>query len=257
MEYSEIESLVKQVLSEKHESQRIELKAAKKGCPEKLYDTLSSFSNQDEGGLIIFGIDEEDDYRLSGVYDIQDLQIRINNQCKEMEPPVRPLISSAVIDDKKIVVAEIPGIEITNRPCYYRGRGPMKGSYVRCGDSDEPMTDYEIYSYEAYRIKYKDDIRTVERADIKAMDVDKLEKYKALCKQNKPNLSKIDDDSFNELMSITRGGVFTLSSVLLFGLYPQAYFPQLSIIATSVYGDEDGLNDEHGSRFVDNKRIIL
>jgi len=34
------------------------LKAAFKGCPEKLYDTLSSFSNQDDGGIILFGIDK-------------------------------------------------------------------------------------------------------------------------------------------------------------------------------------------------------
>ena len=39
-------------------SNNIELKAAFKGCPEKLYDTLSSFSNQDDGGIILFGIDK-------------------------------------------------------------------------------------------------------------------------------------------------------------------------------------------------------
>ena len=32
------------------------------------------------------------------------------------------------------------------------------------GDSDEPMTEYEVYSYEAYRKKYQDDIRGVQRA---------------------------------------------------------------------------------------------
>ena len=42
---------------------------------------------------------------------------------------------------------------IAERPCYYRGMGRIKGSYVRAGDSDEPMTEYEIYSYEAFRRK--------------------------------------------------------------------------------------------------------
>ena len=82
MEFTDIESLVKQVIEDKHESQVIEIKAAKQGCPEKLYDTLSSFSNQDDGGTIIFGIDETAGYALTGVYDVQDLQKRINNQCK-------------------------------------------------------------------------------------------------------------------------------------------------------------------------------
>ncbi|MBP5416658.1 MAG: putative DNA binding domain-containing protein [Clostridiales bacterium] len=255
MEFADIESLVKQVIEKKHESQVIEIKAAKKGCPEKLYDTLSSFSNQDDGGIIIFGIDEAGGYALTGVYDVQDIQIRINNQCKEMEPPVRPLISSATIDGRDIVVAEIPGIEITSRPCYHKGRGIIKSSYVRCGESDEPMTDYEIYSYEAYRKKYLDDIRPVDRADINSMDIEKLNKYRVLCKENKPNLSKIDDEQLNELMSITRNGTFTLTAVLLFGLYPQAYFPQLSIIATAVYGNEMGSLVDNGARFADSRRI--
>ena len=255
MQVDDLHKLIENVLKEKHESQTLELKAAKRGCPEKLYDTLSSFSNQDDGGVIVFGIDEENDYELVGVYDVQDLQKQINNQCKEMQPPVRPLISSTVIENKQVVVAEIPGIEIADRPCFYRGRGRIKGSYIRSGDADEPMTDYEIYSYEAYRKKYQDDIRPIERADKYAIDEEKLEAYKELCKQNKPNLSQIDDKSFCELMSITKDGTYTLSTVLLFGIYPQAYFPQLSIVATAVYGNEMGIENYNGSRFADNKRI--
>ena len=47
----------------KSESNILELKSAEKGCPQHLYDSLSSFSNQDEGGIIIFGIDEKQDYK--------------------------------------------------------------------------------------------------------------------------------------------------------------------------------------------------
>lgn len=42
---------------------------------------LSSFSNHDDGGILIFGIDEEHDYEESGVYDAQDLQKKIHVQC--------------------------------------------------------------------------------------------------------------------------------------------------------------------------------
>lgn len=255
MQTKELNELVKTINELKSESQTIELKAAEFGCPKKFYDTLSSFSNQDDGGVIIFGIDESKGYSVVGVYDAQDLQKQINNQCKEMEPPVRPLITICDIDGKNIVSAEIPGIEITNRPCYYKGKGKIKGSYIRSGDSDEPMTDYEIYSYEAYRQKYQDDVRIVERASIQTIDEEKLAEYKAMCKKDKPHLSKVADDQFNELMSITKDGRLTLSSVLLFCVYPQAYFPQLSIIATAVYGNEMGELGESGERFLDNRRI--
>ena len=74
----------------KSESNILELKSAEKGCPQHLYDSLSSFSNQDEGGIIIFGIDEKQDYKEVGVYDPQDIQKKINEQCLQMEPIVRP-----------------------------------------------------------------------------------------------------------------------------------------------------------------------
>lgn len=255
MQTKELVELVKTIQELKSESRTLELKAAALGCPKKLYDTLSSFSNQDDGGVIVFGIDESKDYSVVGVYDVQDLQKQINNQCKEMEPLVRPLITLCDIDGKNIVSAEIPGIEITNRPCYYKGKGKIKGSYIRSGDADEPMTDYEIYSYEAYRQKYQDDVRIVDRASMQTIDEEKLVKYKAMCKKDKPHLSKVADNQFNELMSITRNGRLTLSSVLLFCLYPQAYFPQLSIIATAVYGNEMGDLGANGERFLDNRRI--
>lgn len=131
----------------------------------------------------------------------------------------------------------------------------MKGSYTRIGDSDEPMTEYEIYSYEAYRKKYQDDIREVKRASLQALDKTALSKYILLLKEGKPKLAAMDEQSIYELMSITRNRSVTLSSVLLFGLYPQAYFPQFCITAVVVPGKEIGEVDSDGARFLDNARI--
>ena len=125
----------------KCETQTLELKSSEHGCPKHLYDSLSSFSNQDDGGIIVFGIDEKQDYREVGVYDAQDLQKKINEQCLQMEPVVRPLLTVALKDEKSFVAAEIPGVDLADRPCYYRGKGRLKGSYRRIGDSDEPMTE--------------------------------------------------------------------------------------------------------------------
>ena len=107
----------------KCETQTIELKSANQGCPKRLYDTLSSFSNQDEGGIIFFGIDEKQGYKEVGVYDVQDIQKKINEQCLQMEPVVRPLLTVAEKNGKFFVTAEIPGLDLTERPCYYQGRG--------------------------------------------------------------------------------------------------------------------------------------
>lgn len=51
--------LIKKIQKSKVKSQKTEVKSAHNGCPKRLYDTLSSFSNQDGGGIIIFGLDEK------------------------------------------------------------------------------------------------------------------------------------------------------------------------------------------------------
>ena len=81
----ELLQLVKKVTSEKCEKQHIELKKAAGGTPSKLYDNLSSFSNQLDGGIIIFGIDEDAGYKVVGVYDAQDLQnIKVQEDCADL-----------------------------------------------------------------------------------------------------------------------------------------------------------------------------
>lgn len=255
MTVEELFEKLKEIQKMKCETQNREIKSAEYGCTKRLYDTLSSFSNQDEGGIIYFGIDEEQDYREVGVYDPQDLQKKVNEQCLQMEPVVRPLMTVVEKDGKYFVSVEIPGMDIVERPCYYAGVGRLKGSYTRVGDSDEHMTEYEVYSYEAFRKKYQDDVRVVQRASIGALSSEKLEDYIKRLKSGKPNLAKLDDRDICELISITRDGQVTLSAALLFSPYPQAYYPQLSITAVVVPGKEIGMLGEHGERFLDNQRI--
>ena len=133
--------LIEQVIKSRAEFQYIELKAAKEGAPKRIYDTLSSFSNSNEGGIIIFGIDEKNNFDLCGVYDLQDIQQKITEQCDSMTPKVRPLFSYVEIHGKYLCSIEIPPIDISERPCFYTGKGRVKGSYTRVGTNDEPMSE--------------------------------------------------------------------------------------------------------------------
>ena len=79
MQTETLRNLVKDIHNKKFESQNIEVKTAEKGCPTRLFDTLSSYSNQDEGGIIIFGLDEREGFSIKGVYNAQDLQKKLLN----------------------------------------------------------------------------------------------------------------------------------------------------------------------------------
>ncbi len=251
----ELENLIDHIQALKAETQTLELKAAAQGCPTRLYDTLSSFSNQDEGGTILFGVDEQNDFAPVGVYDAQDLMKHVTEQCGQMTPVIRPVFTTLLKDGKAFVSAEIPGIDVADRPCFYAGKGRLKGSYVRVGDADQPMTEYEIYSYEAFRRKYQDDIRPVEQAGWNTLNRDSLEQYLSKLKAGRPNLSKLKTEEVCELVGLTREGVPTLAAVLLFSLFPQGYFPQLCVTAVSVPGTEVGQLGPEGERFLDNRRI--
>lgn len=255
MTSEELLELLEKIQKMKCETNTLELKCAESGCPKRLYDTISSFSNQDEGGIIVFGISEDDGFKETGVYDVNDLQKKVNEQALQMEPVVRPLITAAEKNGRFFVSAEIPGIDLAERPCFYRGHGRLKGSFIRIGESDEQMTEYEIYSYDAFRKKYQDDIRTVQRATLSALNQSALNRYIDRLKQGKPNLAGLEDREIYELMSITRDGEVTLSAAFLFSPYPQAYFPQLCITAIAVPGKEIGDLGDSGERFIDNKRI--
>lgn len=256
MQADELKKLVYDIRHMKTETQYIEIKAAEKGCPTRLFDTLSSFSNQDDGGVIVFGIDESHGYAIVGVYDAHDIQKKVTEQCKQMEPTVRALFTVCDIDGKSIVSAEIPGVDISDRPVFYKGVGRVKGSYVRVGESDELMNEYEIYSYEAFRKRIRDDVRIVDNVNLTLIDENRMNRYLESVRRERRNLSdNVSNNEILELMGVTANGDWTLASLMTFSKYPQAYFPQLCITAISLPGTEQGAVGDDGERFIDNKRI--
>ncbi len=256
MQAAELKKLVLDIKTLKSESQTIELKSAAKGCPTRLFDTLSSFSNQDEGGILIFGIDENDYYAVKGVYDAQDLQNKVTEQCKQMEPAVRALFTLCEIEGNTVVSAEIPAVDISQRPVFYKGVGRIKGSYVRVGESDEPMSEYEIYSYEAFRKRIRNDLRTIENGKLTIINEERMEEYLAAVKRERRNLTDhVSEEEILELMGVTSDGAPTLAGLMTFSKYPQTYFPQFCITAVALPGTEQGTAGADGARFLDNRRI--
>lgn len=251
----ELSELASSICRQKSEGQTIEVKAAHVDCPKHLYDTLSSFSNQDSGGIILFGIDETSCFEVVGVYDPQDLQKKVMEQCRQMEPPVRAVFTLSEVDGKIICSAEIPSIDYSERPCFYRGAGRSKGAYLRVGDADCLMTDYEIYSYEAYRKHLHDDERQVERATMNLLNLAGIEEYVSQRSADRPGFAGLDREQAYEMLNITRNGIPTLAAVMNFGIYPQGFFPQLGITAVVVPGTEIGDTYADEVRFIDNRRI--
>lgn len=250
---NELIELVYNIQKTKTEDGNIEIKSANGGFP-KIYDTLSAFSNQ-VGGTIIFGVDENNNCSVCGVYDAQALTKKISECCEQMKPPVRAICTVASIDGKNVVSAEIPQMDISEKPCFYKGAGRIKGSYIRVGDSDVKLTEYEIYSYEAFRKQLRDDVRVIESAKIEDIKTIYLQDYLMKLRIEKPRMESIGEERIFELQKIAIDSVPTLTGVMLFSEYPQAIFPKLCINAVSIAGEDMGDVSVSGARFIDNQSI--
>ena len=251
----ELKILINEICMQKCEKQHIEIKKAAKGTPERLYDTLSSFSNQIGGGIIVFGVDEKDNYNVCGVYDVQDLQVQVKNAAEQMEPIVRPFFTVTEYNGVMVACAEITECDSENKPCFYRPAGRIRGSYIRVGEADVPMTEYEVYSYEVYKRKIRDELRTVERATLDDFNKDILRDYFSKLRLEKPQLAKHDESRIMQLQGIIDSKQPTVAGLMLFSDYPQAFFPQMSITAMVVNGTEIGNLGSNNERFLDNKRF--
>ncbi|MBQ6780817.1 MAG: putative DNA binding domain-containing protein [Treponema sp.] len=255
MQEIQLKRLITKILGRKTETVNIEFKSAKEGSPEKLYDTFSSFSNTD-GGIILFGIDEKAGYKVCGVKNPDILEKKIVEQAKEMEPVVRPLITICDYHGKTILSAEIAEMEAINKPCYYSGKGKSKGSYIRVGESDLPMSEYEIYSYDAFKYKTEDELRTSPRIDESQFDQIQLDGFIARAVSVKPNLMNLDKKSLVNLNGLSdRDGRPTVCGIMLFGKYPQYLSPNLDIVAVVCATENYAEESDAGERFIVNKRL--
>ncbi|MDY6391247.1 MAG: putative DNA binding domain-containing protein [Bacilli bacterium] len=256
MDDNQISALVESVRQRKYESRTTELKSSREGNPRKFYDTLSSFSNT-SGGVIIFGINEKDDYSICGVKDVAELQRVVQEVSKEMEPVVRPTITpfhyAEGIDLLIVEVEEMPFLE---KPCYYKPLGIMQGSFIRTGDGDEPMTEFEIFQFQMYKKQSKTELETFEGVTFeRSVDSIKLDAYLAKAIENKPNFANLPKETMLEMLGLAVNGMPTLSCLLLFGRYPQEVAPMMTINCVKVNGDEYVSENEIHERFLSNASI--
>lgn len=161
----------------------------------------------------------------------------------------------AIVDEKTVVSAEIQEMDNFQKPCFYKGAGRLRGSYVRVADGDRLMTEYEVYSYEAFRKDIHDELRTNDRTELNDIKTEEYQFYIFELKKNKPNIAKLDEKEIDRLQGFVIDNKPTIAALMLFSVYPQAYFPQLCITAVSVHGMEMSMTGSVGERFIDNKRI--
>lgn len=254
----ELEEIVVRLRALGDDTADVEAKRARTALPKSTRDTLSAFQNA-HGGVLILGLDEAAGFEAVGVDDAAKICADLASLCAQgMEPPVRPLIATHRFERVQLVVAEIPELDIAQRPSYYKGAGMNRGSFVRVNDGDQHLTPYEVQLLLAGRGQPLDDEQPVAVAGPDELDSDLVAAYVSRLRRDRP---QVFGDATDEIV-LRRTGVLTtaeagpsptLAGMLALGSYPQQHFPQLSLTFVC-YPTVDGPGID-GTRFLDNANI--
>ncbi len=235
----------------------VEAKRAARQLPASIRTTLSAFANT-RGGVLILGLDESDGFAASGIREPAKMAADLASWCStDMEPPLRPLIRVHEFEGVSLLVAEISELESTIKPCFYRGSGMTRGSYVRVADGDRRLTSYEVQMLLAKRGQPRDDEEPVPGTSVADLDSRLVAEFLARLRQARPYaFGDLDDQAAlrrAKVVAATDAGewVLSLGGLLALGGDPQARFPQL--MATFVhYPTPEGADVASGDRFIDN-----
>lgn len=218
------------------DTQFIEVKKAHGGYPGSLDATLSSFSNSSTGGIIICGLDENNDFAPVGVYDPADLEKTLGNKLRRgLKPPNTMESGTILYEDAKIFVAAIPPLPPYERPSYIGGK-----AYVRSGDGDHEMSRHETDLMVAQRTRTGFDEEPVEYTSLADLDEGLKTAYLRDVRAKSRRLAGSSDEEVLRRKGIIALGTNNLSLAGLYALgsYPQEFRPSLKV--TGVVIDPSG-----------------
>ena len=262
MTREELLELIAEVQRHQSELDDIEVKSARGGTPKRLFEPLSAFSNHSGGGIILLGLDENQSFELVGVGDADRLQRDISDLVSnEMNPPLRSEFTVENIDGKTVIAIEVTELPSDQKPCYYKPASLQKGSYIRVGNTNRQMTDYEIFGYVSARTQPTFDEDPIHNATAEDLDGEKIEDYLVQLRRARPQATYLNQPIKEVLkyLRITRevDGIVrpTLAGLLLFGKYPQTFEPQMVITFLQYYGTTEAEKTPRGERFLDNRKF--
>lgn len=233
----------------------VEAKRAMRDVPSGLAETLCAFANSADGGTILLGVDESVGFEVSGVENVDRVSSRVGQICRdEIEPPLQAVITSQEVDNKHVVVVEVPEILASLKPCFVKSRGIANGAFLRLAGSNRRFTQYEIGILLASRTQPRDDVEAVPGATMDDLDealVDRL--IRRVRRSRGPVLATAETpELLRHLGVMDPGGNITVAGLLALGTYPQRHFPQLDITFVAL-PSEDSHSD--GTRFLDSASL--
>lgn len=205
----------------------LEVKKALQGYPGKIAETLCAFSNMPDGGTIICGIDEAENFLPVGVYSINELEKAVSSTLRNhLTPSGNAEFTRLHVGDADVLVIEVAPLPLMSRPCYYKGK-----AYMRSSDGDYAMEDYEITRILASRERKNNDTIPVPGSSLADLDPDYRDRFISSARLTSQRLSTLPPELVLKRKSAVtpQGEQLTLAGLYALGDYPQQFYPSLKI----------------------------
>lgn len=216
------------------DSLTVEVKSAHMGYPSSVAETICSFANLPDGGTIICGVDESQEFAPVGVYDVEDLRAKIIDAAQNLKPKIVVETDDITLDDHQLLIVTVPGLPVQERPCF---KGNI--AYQRLGDGDYPMDGYALSLMYAQRHKPHNDLQSIPNTSSEDLDKSYTEDF---LHQVRLSSARLRNDSDAEILRkrnvIDAHDELTLAGLCALGDYPQQFYAGASIIGiVSVSGN--------------------
>lgn len=238
----------------------VEVKAAGRGLPSSVSETISAFANG-TGGTLLLGIDEGSGFAPASRFDARAIRDALADACAhKVEPPCRAPIEVEEFDGAQVVRLDVPELDPVEKPCFVGTRGAYGGSFIRGGDGDRRLTHYEVTQLLSNRTQPVFDREPVPAATPADLDAKLVTAYLARIRQRSSAFRGTEDERL-----LVRLGVLTpdgagalrptVAGLLCLGEYPQEFFPQLFVSFVVLPRLRMGEAGPDGRRFLDNATI--
>ena len=257
----DLETIVQRLRKQGCDDAWVEVKTCKDSLSKDVWESVSAFGNT-RGGIIIFGLSEEEGFRpvsgfkldrvrdqfISGLEDGGNVKPKIENM---------PQYNLERIDFEgaQVLVVEIGEAEPRFKPCYMRDRGLTNGSYKRVDDKDIKLSAAEIFELQHLLEPSSADRAAVEGSSIEDLDQKLVDRLLTREKERGSKALRGTDDRnvhLKRLNVVEPSGALSFAGLMGLGIYPQEFFPKLIVDVAVHPGIEK--SDPEGPRFLD--RVI-
>lgn len=224
----DIRLLLERLRAHGNDFEDVEVKRGSGGLPD-VGRTLSAFGNMPNGGLVVIGLDEEQDFAPVGVSDAAAIEQGIASTARNgVVPPVHVSFEEAEVDGRTLVMATVAGLPSHQRPCRFQGE-----AWLRQSDGDYRMSELEIQQLLALRERPRYDAAPVEAASRADLDAGLTAAFISNVRTSSRRLAnQPDDEVLRRVGVLAPDGVHpTVAGLYALGAYPQQFLPSLSITA--------------------------